>query len=190
LAGATYVLWYHRRKWLLVLPILVIFVYGAAPDFLQQRVRSIGSNQADHSAGARRVMYRAGWAMIKAHPIFGIGPEGPQYEFERYRPDAFLPKAWYGHLHSDYLQTAASRGLPALGFLIWFFVLAFRDQHEMARVWRDKAGEWLPRGAAAACIAYYVEGIFEYNFGGSEVLMLWLFVLVLGYSIRRPDLSR
>src|SRR5204863_5385411 len=95
LAGATYLLWYHRRKWLLVLPILVVFVYGAAPDFLQQRVRSIGSNQEDHSAGARRIMYRAGWAMVKAHPIFGIGPEGPKYDFEKYRPDAFLPKAWY-----------------------------------------------------------------------------------------------
>jgi O-antigen ligase len=119
--------------------------------------------------------------MIKAHPYFGIGPEGVQYEFDRYRPDAYLPKAWYGHLHSDYLQTAASRGLPALLFLVWFFVWVLRDQHRLAR----SDGAWLARGVAAASISYYVEGALEYNFGGSQVVMLWLFLLVLGYAVRR-----
>jgi putative inorganic carbon (HCO3(-)) transporter len=198
LAGAVYLLWHlpHRRLWLFGLPLLVVLGYFIAPEYVQHRVRSIVSNENDHSAAARRLMYRAGWAMIKAHPVFGIGPEGPQYEFDRYRPDAYMPIAWYGHLHSDYLQTAASRGLPALVFLIWFFALILRDLHRLA--WGRLAsgrlasgnGEesaWLARGAAAASVAYYIEGIFEYNFGGSEVVMMWMFIVVLGYSVRGAD---
>jgi putative inorganic carbon (HCO3(-)) transporter len=195
--GAVYLLWHYKRVLIPLLPLLAVLGYFVAPDYLQERTRSIIWNEADHSAGARRVMYRAGWAMVKAHPYFGIGPEGPQYEFDRYRPDAYLPKAWYGHLHSDYLQTAASRGLPALVFLIWFFVWALRDEHRLAfqrDIQRDIQLEdggndaWLPRGVAAASIAYYVEGALEYNFGGSQVVMLWLFLLVLGYAVRSRTL--
>ncbi len=189
--GAVYLLWYYKRSLIPLLPLLAVLGYFVAPDYLQERTRSIIWNQADHSAGARRAMYRAGWAMIKAHPYFGIGPEGPQYEFDRYRPDAYLPKAWYGHLHSDYLQTAASRGLPALLFLVWLFVGVFRDEHRLAQRADENADPdaWLARGAAAACISYYVEGALEYNFGGSQVVMLWLFLLVLGYAVRyrAPD---
>jgi putative inorganic carbon (hco3(-)) transporter len=186
--GLVYLLWHSRRSLIPLLPLLVVLGYMAAPDYLQERVRSIIWNKADHSAGARRVMYRAGWAMIKAHPFFGIGPEGPQYEFDLYRPDAYFPKAWYGHLHSDYLQTAASRGLPALVFLVWFFVWVFRDQHRLASRSAGQDEEpsnvWIARGVAAASISYYVEGALEYNFGGSQVVMLWLFLLVLGYAVR------
>ncbi len=184
--GTAYLLWHYKRMLIPVLPLVALGGYFAAPDFLQERARSILENRADYSAGARRVMYRAGWSMIKAHPVFGVGPEGVQYEFDRYKPDAYIPLAWYGHLHSDYLQTAASRGLPALAFLLWFFALAIRDQHRLASGPTSNAASnaWLARGATAATIAYYVEGAFEYNFGGSQVVMLWLFLLVLGYAAR------
>jgi O-antigen ligase len=184
--GAVYLLWHYKRFLIPLLPVAALLGYFLAPDYLQERARSIVENRADYSAGARRVMYRAGWAMIKAHPYFGIGPEGVQYEFDQYRPDTYIPIAWYGHLHSDYLQTAASRGLPALFFLVWFFVWVLRDQHRLAS--RDEDG-WLARGIAAASISYYVEGALEYNFGGSQVVMLWLFLLALGYAVRTraPD---
>jgi O-antigen ligase len=183
--GAVYLLWHYKRALIPLLPLLAVLGYFAAPDYLQERVRSILENRADYSTQARRVMYRAGWSMIKAHPYFGIGPEGVQYEFQRYQPDTYIPKAWYGHLHSDYLQTAASRGLPALLFLVWFFVWGWRDQHRLAGSLVNAEDAWLARGAAAASISYYVEGALEYNFGGSQVVMMWLFLLVLGYSVRK-----
>jgi O-antigen ligase len=185
--GAIYLLWHYKRALIPLLPLAALLGYFVAPGYLQERVRSIFENRADYSAGARKVMYRAGWSMIKAHPVFGIGPEGVQYDFDQYRPDMYVPNAWYGHLHSDYLQTAASRGLPALIFLVWFFVGMLRDQHRLAELAGDDA--WLARGVAAASISYYVEGALEYNFGGSQVVMLWLFLLALGYAVRRsaPD---
>ncbi len=174
-AGIVYLLWLSKPKWIFALPVLALLGYLIAPGSIQQRVRSIVSNQDDHSAAARRLMYRAGWSMIKAHPLIGIGPEGVQYEFDQWRPDTYKPIAWYGHLHSDYLQTAASRGLPALAFLLAFFFLILRDLHRLGQ------NDWLARGAAAATIAFYIEGFVEYNFGGSEVLMMWMFVIVLAF---------
>jgi O-antigen ligase len=175
-AGGVYILWLYRRAWLLALPLVAVLGYFAAPAPLQVRVRAIVDNKDDYSAEARRLMLPTGLAMIKAHPFFGIGPEGVRDEFDNYRPDRYKPAAWYGHLHSDYLQTAASRGLPALAFVLGLFAVILRDLHRLG------ATSWIARGAAAASIAYYVEGLFEYNFGTSDVLMLWLFIVALGYS--------
>jgi O-antigen ligase len=188
-AGGVYILWVarhsYRRAWLLALPFVAVLGYFAVPAPLQVRIRAIVDNKDDYSAEARRLMLPTGVAMIKAHPFFGIGPEGVRDEFDNYRPDRYKPLAWYGHLHSDYLQTAASRGLPALAFVLWFFAVILRDLHRLGNV--PGRASWIARGAAAACIAYYVEGLFEYNFGTSDVLMLWLFIVALGYSVRKHD---
>lgn len=176
--GGIYLLWIYRRLWLLALPFAAVAIYFAAPSAMQVRIRAIVDNRNDYSAEARRLMLPTGLAMIQAHPWFGIGPESVKDEFDNYRPDRYKPNAWYGHLHSDYLQTAASRGLPALAFVLWFFAVVIRDLHRLGKT------SWIARGAAAVCVAYYVEGVFEYNFGTSDVLMLWLFIVALGYSVR------
>jgi putative inorganic carbon (HCO3(-)) transporter len=190
-AGGVYILWMYRdryrRVWLLALPVVAVLGYAVAPAPLQVRIRAIVDNRDDYSAEARRLMLPTGIAMIKAHPLIGVGPEGVKDDFDKYRPDRYKAAAWYGHLHSDYLQTAASRGLPALAFVLWLFAVILRDLH---RLGKTSPGEtsWIARGAAAACIAYYVEGLFEYNFGTSDVLTLWLFIVALGYSVRRKQM--
>ena len=69
--------------------------------------------------------------------------------------------------------------MPALALVLWLFAVILRDLHRLGAI------SWRARGATAACIAYYVEGLFEYNFGTSDVLMLWLFIVALGYSVRK-----
>ena len=54
--------------------------------------------------------------MIEAHPLLGLGPEEPHYQFDQYLPpDVTVPApGWYGHLHNIYLQYAAERGIPVM----------------------------------------------------------------------------
>ena len=60
--------------------------------------------------------------MIEAHPLLGLGPEGPRYHFDEYVPEDVphpRPEGWYGHLHNIYLQYAAERGIPTMLMLMW-----------------------------------------------------------------------
>jgi O-antigen ligase len=178
-AGACYLLWKSHRRWLIALPVAVVIAYLAAPEWLQMRARSI-ADRNDNSVQARLLMWKAGLAMVKDRPVFGVGPDGVKYEFDRYRPDTYVPPAWYGHLHNNYVQMAAERGLPGLLLFLWLIFAALSDQWRIAR--QAGARAYLARGAVAATIALLVAGFFEYNFGDSEVAMLWLFLLVHGYT--------
>jgi putative inorganic carbon (HCO3(-)) transporter len=128
-----------------------------------------------------------GERMIRAHPLAGVGPNMVQRLYVEYRgsdplagPDGVVHIN--PHLHNDFLQIAAERGLPALALWLWFVVALLRD------LWtRFKAGQReLAATALATVIALLTAGLFEYNFGDSEVLMLFLTIVTLPAAADRP----
>src|SRR5262249_18354528 len=77
------------------------------------------------------------------------------------------------HLHNNPLQIAAERGLPALGLWLWFVVALCRD---LRTRFVSGSQRFLAAAALASAVALLTAGLFEYNFGDSEVLMLFLIV--------------
>jgi O-antigen ligase len=125
--------------------------------------------------------------MIRAHPWFGLGPEGVKYQFDRYVPKDIprpLPEGWYGHLHNIYLHYAAERGIPAMLILMWFLG---RILYDFLRGLRRLApgrsdARFVLQGAVAVVVAILIEGFFELNLGDSEVLTMFLVVVGCGYA--------
>ena len=76
------------------------------------------------------------------------------------------------HLHNVPLQIAAERGLPALAIWLWFVVDAAARFHPRS-AGRRPCRRW-PTAGLACVIAMLAAGMFEYNFGDSEFLMLFL----------------
>src|SRR5581483_1429936 len=113
--------------------------------------------------------------MIAAHPITGVGPNMVQKRYAEYRGDDAVNKV-NPHLHNDPLQIAAERGLPALAVWLWFIVAVCRD---LQRRFASGTQRVLAAAALAATVALLTAGLFEYNFGDSEVLMLFLIVVTL-----------
>ena len=186
LAALVYLLWDLRRRWLPAIPVALVLLYLVSPPLVQLRVRSLFSTQSEDPIRARVLMTRTGWNMIRQHPLFGIGPNGVLYYFDEYRPPPLGPKpeAYYGHLHSNYLQIAAERGLPCLAFFLWMLLAALRDLRRLAPRLAPQY-RYIAHGIGAALVAVLVAGAFEYNFGDSEVAMLLLFYLSHGYTARR-----
>ncbi|MBI3934754.1 MAG: O-antigen ligase family protein [Acidobacteria bacterium] len=187
LAGAIYLVAAYRRWMVALIPAFVLFLYLISPSWLQRRDQSILSPEGDSSSMSRLVMLRTGLRMIRAHPMFGLGPERIGAEFQQYTPpDITLPPAWYGHLHNTYLQIAAERGIPCLLIFLWFLYEVLHDSFLRTRsgLSRERA---LAYAALAATIGVMVGGLFEYNFGDSEVLMLYLFVISLPYAWNRAQ---
>ena len=91
------------------------------------------------------------------------------------------------HLHNVPIQIAAERGIPALILWTWFIASA------AWALWRQLRARIAPAIAAAglaAVIAMLVAGLFEYNFGDSEFLMLFLGIITLPFAAARSASAR
>ena len=165
------------RRLLAILPVLAVIFLVAAPARVTDRFESIFNlkNPTNHD---RLVMLREGAHMIKDHPVLGIGPNMVQPLYAQYRePDA--ENATNPHLHNVPLQIAAERGVPALVVWLWFVVGL------IVRFWTmmyDRRQKLLAATGLAAVVAMLAAGMFEYNFGDSEFLMLFLILVTLPFA--------
>ena len=148
---------------------------------LQGRVRGM-FNLNDPTNRDRMAMIEAGRAMVREHPLTGVGPDMVERVYPRYRvPWAVNPTN--PHLHNVPMQIAAERGLPALALWLWFIgALTWSVWQRLPRV----RGPALAVGALSAITAMLSAGLFEYNFGDSEFLMLLLLLITLPFAAGRP----
>ena len=186
-AGLAYLLLRFKPRTLWLLPAAALLLYFLSPFWLQRRALSIFDTGADSSNQSRVVMFWTGLNMIAANPLLGVGPERVEAEFLRYKPAAIpLPDAWYGHLHNNYLQLAAERGIPSLLFWLWVLFEVFRSSLILARSPVADA-RMLGQAGVAMSIGLMVAGLFEFNLGDSEVMMLYLFLIAAGYAWTRLE---
>lgn len=186
--GVLFLVWSWQRWALAAIPIFCLLAFTLAPFQVRDRVISVIQPHGDLDSNSRRtVMRRTGWAMVKAHPWFGLGPEQIHLQFDRFVPADIrrpLPRGWYGHLHNIYLQYGAERGVPALVFILWMIVRpAFDFLRAIRRQSASSEHNFFLHGAIAVIIAVLAEGIFEHNLGDSEVLTLFLNVIACGYIV-------
>ncbi len=171
----------RRPRWLLALPLVAVLFLLIAPKPIVSRALSM-ANLSDPSNYDRLCMADAGLHMIAEHPLFGIGPDLVQSRYTPYR-DPTAPRYWVPHLHDTFLEIAAERGIPALLAYFWLMAVAIRTAW---RRYRDQGGDAGPDaalyvGAILALVGFNVAGLFEYNWGDSEVQRLALFVLALPF---------
>jgi len=116
--------------------------------------------------------------MIADHPLTGVGPAMVERMYPQYRaPDAV--NATNPHLHNVPVQIAAERGLPALAAFLWLVVAMALA---LWRRFRGGGDRVLTSAALAAIVAMLGAGLFEYNFGDSEFLMLFLVIVTLPFA--------
>jgi O-antigen ligase len=183
--GAAYLLFSWRPWTIVAIPGALLLTSLLMPFQFRERIISvIYPHGTDDSNSRRVILIRTGLQMIRAHPILGVGPEQVGRQFDAYVPADVprpLPKGWYGHLHNVYLQFAAERGLPALGFLLWILARVIVDLSREARLGSGSSEEWIFRGAVAITLGIVGEGLFEHNLGDSEVLTMFLAAISCGY---------
>ena len=123
--------------------------------------------------------------MIKAHPLTGVGPTLVEDRYREYLSSS-EPQHVNPHLHNVPLQIAAERGLPALLIWLWFVFVLMRD---FAKKIGSSQVRWLYTAGLAGVVAMLAAGMFEYNFGDSEFLMLFLLLVTLPYAADRIPAS-
>jgi putative inorganic carbon (HCO3(-)) transporter len=185
--AALYLTWFWKRWMTLAAPVVAIIAFLIAPPVIKDRFTSLMHPQGIDSNTFRLITWRTGVQMIKAHPVFGIGPEGPKYHFDEYVPADIprpLPVGWYGHLHNIYLQYSAERGIPTMLVLMWLLLKMLYDFWRALQILPPDRSDarFLLHGGIAIILATLAEGFFEYNLGDSEVLTMFLVVVACAYQ--------
>ena len=166
----------------ILLPLFVAVLFAVAPGTVTKRVMSIFDVQEPTNQD-RLAMIEMGARMVNDHPLTGVGPNMIPRVYAQYRPD-YAINPTNPHLHNVPLQIAAERGLPALAVWLWFVASLVVAQFRTFRRQRDK----VPAAAAlAAVFAMLGAGLFEYNFGDSEFLMLFLVLVTLPFAAARGE---
>jgi putative inorganic carbon (hco3(-)) transporter len=192
--AALYLVWHWNRRLLFAVPALAVITFLVSPPQIRSRFESLVRPRESDSNAFRLVVWRTGLRMIRAHPLLGLGPEGPHYHFDEWvAPDTPrpLPDGWYGHLHNIYLQYAAERGIPTMLVMMWLIGMTFMDfQRRIAKLPPGRSNRrFLLYGGIAVILATLTEGFVDYNLGDSEVLTMFLVVVACGYLALEPGLA-
>ena len=175
-----------RRRWL-VLAALVLVLLGAlvVEPGLLRRLKSVG-DLTDDTTRDRLAMLDAGLGLAIAHPLTGIGPGQVKNVYPMVASPEALRRST-SHLHNTPLQIVVERGLPGLAawIAIWvgFFGAAWRVFRRVPST--DEEARGLVLGSMAAIAAFLVAGLFEYNFGDTEVLLVALALMALPFVVER-----
>jgi O-antigen ligase len=179
-------------RFVALMPVAAAVFIALAPTTLSDRAYAMfqlkklqhGSVTTDASVESNRdrlAMVRSGLHIVRDHPLTGVGPDMVPRVYAQYRdPDAVNERA--AHLHNVPLQIAAERGLPALALWLWFIFTLIRD---FVRSRTSTSAPSLTMAALASVVAMLAAGMFEYNFGDSEFLMLFLVIVSLPYAADR-----
>ena len=201
------------RRTILVVGLLAIPVVLAGLFILQQKRSVSFFDPADQSTMWRQTVWREGFDLLVSKPrhlIFGVGMDSIKAHWREW--DMFdhghIP---IGHMHSNLLQIALERGVPAL--VLWLVLLGLyaRMLWRLTRELKNKSvsntgsgssvrnlgridlGLWIERGiilgALGGLAGFFASGLVHYNWGDSEVVMIFYFMMGLSLAVRRATVD-
>lgn len=162
--------------------------------FVLQQKRNVGFiDQTDQSTTWRETVWREGFHLLVSKPrhlLIGIGMDSIKTHWRAWGmfENGRIP---WGHMHSNLLQIALERGIPAL--LLWLGII-FVYARTLIRALRrkDQAG-WIERGlllgSLGGLLGFFTSGLVHYNWGDSEVVMVLFLTMGLSLAIYRLQYS-
>ena len=188
IGGMLLLLWVFRFRWLIAGFGVLVFLFIFLPTSFKQRLYS-SFDLADRTTRVRLELLNTGRNIIEVCPWLGLGPRMVPRLYQDYNETDEFPGSIYQHLHNNFVQIAAEMGLITLGVWLAIWVCLLRDFIRFAR--RSRSDRWsfsVAMTGIGVVVAFLLAGLFEYNFGDSEVLILLLFLVTVPYvASRKPS---
>ena len=174
--GACLIAWRSLRgayKVAFTFALFFVLAFGAAVVWQTRAREALSLN--DPSSELRLQVARVGLSRIPLHPIFGHGMDAMQRHWNEWG----FPGKDMLHLHSTPLQLAFDRGVPMLLLWIWMMVMFWMEIARAGRRAADRSDTHsygVLLGGLGALTGLLASSLVNYNYGDSEVAMLfwWL----------------
>jgi putative inorganic carbon (hco3(-)) transporter len=216
IAGIVVLVLLRRPRAFIFLLAAILILYSLSPGQVKERIRSIvdTSDPRMHVyMTALHMIQENPWLGVGPK---NVSVEALKYRDAEHFPD-WLKRAmnlistpsqyreeekeypgWlYQHMHNNFLQIAAETGIPGLSIWLWFMCKLAWDAWGCYRYAKSvqfdgddslrKEALTASTAALAAWAALLVAGMFEYNFGDSEVLTLFLFIMSVPYAFAASE---
>ncbi len=170
----------------IILPVIAIF---AALFCLYQPARGRLLNirrEFSQGTGGRIEMWRTAPSIMRDYPV-GTGLDNVETLMYMYNPSIELKEGRerHSHLHNSYLQVLVETGPLGLGAFLSFCAVFLLVSYRLFRRVREKYPyeKSLLLGSFSSFVGFLVNGLFEHNFGDSEVVMVVFFLMGLTFII-------
>jgi len=193
ISAATMVLIGASRRTVVICVAITVPLAVGGLYYLQQK-RQVGFfDTSDESTSWRLRTWREGSNLLLSSPrhlAVGIGMDAIKKHYLEWHmfDDGRQP---IGHMHNDYLQFALERGIPTL--LAWLMWMGLYLKLLWRNVRRPGVDSWVRGvllGALGGTIGFLISGFVQYNWGDSEVVMVFYLLMGLSLAIaRNEDLS-
>jgi O-antigen ligase len=149
----------------------------ASPE-MRERMSST-FNPYHYNNISRLQMWTTGVKIFLANPIVGVGDIGIEQVWPMYAPPDWKPA---GHLHNNLIMWAVTLGSIGLIVLVALFV---RIWIVVRQIEKQLHGDWFggsfALGALAVLAGFHVNGLFEWNFGDAEIIVIvWA---IIGFTL-------
>lgn len=167
--GAVVIGTIRAKKLFAPLVIVVVAVVMLASPEMRERMSST-FNPYHYNNISRLQMWSTGVKIFIDNPLVGVGDIGIEQVWPRYAPPDWKPA---GHLHNNLIMWAVTLGgiglivLTALFVKIWIVVRRIEK-----RLHDEWFGGSVALGALAVLAGFHVNGLFEWNFGDAEIIIL------------------
>ena len=135
------------------------------------------------------MVWREGFDLLISKPrhlVFGVGVDSIKGYWRQWGlfDNGRQP---IGHMHSNLLQIALERGVPAL--VVWLILLGLyvRMLWRLIRNRTDDLARGLALGALGGTIGFFTSGLVHYNWGDSEVVTIFYFIMGLCLVVERTN---
>lgn len=181
------------RRALILLGLLAIPLILAGLFILQQKRNVAFIDQADQSTTWRETVWREGFHLLVSKPrhlLIGVGMDSIKGHWREW--GMFEGGIPMGHMHSNLLQFALERGVPALVLWLAFLSVYARTLWRSLRLVKISGGGrvlWIERGillgAFGGLAGFFTSGVVHYNWGDSEVVMILYLIMGLALVVSR-----
>jgi putative inorganic carbon (HCO3(-)) transporter len=173
-----------KNKYVIPVLLLVVILFLLfAPSPLRERAYSIVDPSHPNNIG-RVHLWTTGIKIFQDHPILGVGDSDLHRIYDRYRSPGDIEPG--GHLHDNILMWLVTLGIAGCIVLISLFVRIFSLELSAFRALRDRWLEGsLALSALAVFVGFHINGLFEWNFGDQEIILLVWFTVGITLAAQR-----
>ncbi len=180
------VLYYRKLFGILIAAIILFLQFG--PSHQTDRAKSIVDFSNSTNVG-RFNMWETGIRMWKDKPILGFGDIDLYDAYVTYRTPTGDEPA--GHLHNNYVHLLVTLGGAGLLTVLFLFFMILRTEFGIFSAYKmDPLIRNISLGAISVFSGFMVNGIFEWNFGDHEIMVLVWFTVGLCLAVERMAVKK
>ena len=167
-----------QRK--IIFALVLVVVLALCFPQVREKLRKIVDEAFKKSTGARVALWtEVAPVLIKEHP-FGVGFKGTTHQDLLETTDHYIQPG-LDHVHNNLLQVAIETGW--LGLFVWLIWMGKVLWIQFRRVFFKGETQLWMLACFISFLGLMLNGIVEYNFGDTEVMMVMVFIIGITSSL-------